>query len=72
MGMRKVISNLLNTDFIHGIFNAILVKVRLHGTRQAARLARDMLQRDLLRGYSIYMVGNCRARLLHIIHVSAV
>ena len=34
----------------------------LHG----ARLARDMLQRDLLRS----MVGSCRARLLHIIHVS--
>ena len=34
------------------------VKVRLHGTRQAARLAHDMLQRDLLRGNSIYMV-NC-------------
>ena len=27
MGMRKVISNLLNTDFIHGIFNAILVRM---------------------------------------------
>ena len=47
------------------------IKVRLHGTRQAARLARDMLQRDLLRGNSIYMVGSSRARLLHIIHVSA-
>ena len=52
------------------------VKVRLHGTRQAARLVRDMLQRDmlqrdLLRGNSIYMVGSSRARLLHIIHVSA-
>ena len=31
-----------------------------------------MLQRDLLRGNSVYMVGSCRARLLHIIHVSAV
>ena len=41
------------------------LKVRLHGTRQAARLARDML-----RGNSVYMVGSCRARLLHIIHVS--
>ena len=48
------------------------LKVRLHGTRQAARLVRDMLQRDLLRGNSVYMVGSCRARLLHIIHVSAV
>ena len=48
------------------------LKLRLHGTRQAARLRRDMLQRDLLRGNSIYMVGSCRARLLHIIHVSAV
>ena len=48
------------------------LKVRLHGRRQAARLARDMLQRDLLRGNSVYMVGSCRARLLHIIHVSAV
>ena len=47
------------------------VKVRLHGTRQAARLAGDMLQRDLLRGNSIYMEGSSRARLLHIIHVSA-
>ena len=47
------------------------LKVCLHGTRQAARLARDMLQRDLLRGNSVYMVGSCRARLLHIIHVSA-
>ena len=49
----------------------ITVKVRLHGTRQAARLARDMVQRDLLRGNSIYMEGSSRARLLHIIHVSA-
>ena len=40
------------------------------GDRQ--RLARDMLQRDLLRGNSVYMLGSCRARLLHIIHVSAV
>ena len=48
------------------------VKVRLHGERQAARLARDMLQRDLLRRHSVYMVGSCRAWLLHIIHVSAV
>ena len=47
-------------------------KVRLHGRRQAARLARDMLQSDLLRVNSVYMVGSCRARLLHIIHVSAV
>ena len=47
-------------------------KVRLHGRRQAARLARDMLQRDLLRGNSVYTVGSCRARLLHTIHVSAV
>ena len=44
------------------------LKVRLHGRRQAARLARDMLQRD----NSVYMVGSCRARLLHINHVSAV
>ena len=50
----------------------IYIKVSLHGRRQAAQLARDMLQRDLLRGKSIYMVGRCRARLLHIIHVSAV
>ena len=42
------------------------LKVRLHGRRQAARLARDMLQRDLLRGNSVYMVGSCRARLLHV------
>ena len=49
-----------------------VLKVRLHGRRQAARLARDMLQRDLLRGNSVYMVGSCRAQLLHIIHVSAV
>ena len=33
---------------------------------------RDMLQRDLLRGNNVYMVGSCRARLLHIIHVLAV
>ena len=33
------------------------IKVRLHGTRQAARLARDMLQCDLLRGNSVYMVS---------------
>ena len=46
-------------------------KVRLHGTWQAVRLARDMLQRDLLRGNSIYMVGSSRTRLLHLIHVSA-
>ena len=46
------------------------LKVRLQGTRQAARLARDMLQRDLLRSNGVYMVGSCRARLLHIIHVS--
>ena len=31
-----------------------------------------MLQRDLLSGNSVCMVGSCRARLLHIIHVSAV
>ena len=31
-----------------------------------------MLQRDLLRGNSVYMVGSCCVRLLHIIHVSAV
>ena len=48
------------------------IKVPLHGRRQAAQLACDMLQRDLLCGKSIYMVGRCRARLLHIIHVSAV
>ena len=47
-------------------------KVRLHGMRQAAQLARDMLHRDSLRGNSLYMVGSCRGRLLHIIHVSAV
>ena len=52
--------------------SGVTLKVRLHGRRQAARLARDMLQRDLLRGNSVYMVGSCRARLLHIIHVSAV
>ena len=44
------------------------IKVRLHGVRQAAWLVRDMLQRN----NSIYMVGNCRVKLLHIIHVSAV
>ena len=33
---------------------------------------RDMLPRDLLCGNGVYMVGSCRARLLHIIHVSAV
>ena len=48
------------------------MKVRLHGKRQAARLGHDMLQRDLLRGNNVYMVGSCCARLLHIIHVSAV
>ena len=48
------------------------LKVRLHGRRQAARLARDMLQRDLLCGNSVYMISSCRARLLHIIHVSVV
>ena len=31
-----------------------------------------MLQRDLLRGNSIYMVGSCRLWFLHIIQVSAV
>ena len=46
----------------------ILGKVHLHGRR----LARDILQRDLLRGNSVYMVGSCHARLLRIIHVSAV
>ena len=46
---------------------SVNVKVRLQGTRQAARLARDMLRCN-----SVYMVGSCRARLLHIIHVSAV
>ena len=40
--------------------------------RQRDSVARDMLQRDLLRGNSVYMVGSCRARLMHIIHVSAV
>ena len=50
----------------------LLLKVRLHRRREAAWLARDMLQRDLLRGNSVYMVGSCRARLLHIIHVSTV
>ena len=49
-----------------------ILKVRLHGVRQAARLTRDMLQCDLLRGKSIYLVGSCGAQLLHIIHVSAV
>ena len=44
---------------------SVSVKVRLHGTRQAGRLARD-----LLCGNSVYMVSSCRARLLHIIHVS--
>ena len=48
------------------------VKVHLHGRRQAARLVRNMLQHELLRGNSVYMVGNCRVQLLHIIHVSAV
>ena len=49
-------------------FSAWCLKVRLHGTRQAAR---DMRQHDVLRSNSIYMVGSSRARLLHIIHVSA-
>ena len=61
---------------VPGLLRKILVeihiKVRLYGRRQAARLARDMLQRDLLRGNSLYMVGRCSAWLLHIIHVSAV
>ena len=35
------------------------LKVRLHGTQQAAQLVRDMLQRDLLRGNSVYMVDSC-------------
>ena len=50
----------------------LTIKLRLHGTRQAVRLQRGMQQCDLLRGNSVYMVGSCRARLLHIIHVSAV
>ena len=49
-----------------------LIKVRLHGRRQAARLVRNMLQRDLLGGNRVYMVGSCVARLLHMIPVSAV
>ena len=49
-----------------------ILKVRLHGRRQAARLADDMLQRNLLRSNIVYMVGSCHARFLHIIHVSAV
>ena len=48
------------------------IRVCLHRTRQAAWLVRDMLQRNLLHGNSVYMVGSCHARLLHIIHVSAV
>ena len=50
----------------------MVIQVRLHRAWQAARLARDMLQRDLLRRNSVYMVGSCGAWLLHIIHVSAV
>ena len=50
----------------------LFLKVHLHGARQAVRLAPDMLQRDLLRSKSVYMVGSCRVRLLHIIHVSAI
>ena len=44
------------------------LKVRLCGTRQAARLAHDMLQHDLLHDITVYMVGTCRARLLHSLH----
>ena len=57
---------------VAGYISSITLKVRLHGTRQAARLARDILQCNLLRGNSVYLVSSCRARLLHIIHVSAV
>ena len=57
-----------DSNFIYGCW---WLEVRLHGTRQAARLVRHMLQRDLLRGNSVYLVGSCSARLLHIIHVSA-
>ena len=49
--------------------------VCLHGTQQAAWLAHDILQCDLLCGGSIYMVGSSHMRLLHItciIYVSAV
>ena len=56
---------------IHAM-NCQHLKVRLHGRRQTTRLARDILQRDLPHGNSVYMVGSCRTRLLHIIHVSAV
>ena len=50
----------------------LTLKVRLHGRRQAARLARDLLQHDLLRSNNVYMVGSSRARLSHITHVLAV
>ena len=57
--------------WVSGI-NWFCIKVCLHGTLQAAQLAGDMLQCDLLHASSVYMVGSCHARLLHIIHVSAV
>ena len=66
--LRKLTSNAGTNLF----FKVWTLKLRLHGTRQAARLRRDMLQRDLLRGNSVCMIGSCRARLLHINHVSAV
>ena len=53
------------------ISKAYCLKVHLHRVREAARLVSDMLQRDLMRGNSVYMVGSCRTQLLHIIHVSA-
>ena len=48
------------------------IKVHLQGRQQAARMARDLLWRDLLHGNSVYMVRSCRARFLHIIRVSTV
>ena len=54
------------------LMKQFILKVRLHGTRQAARLACDMLQCDLPRGNSVYMVGSCHEQLLHIIYASPV
>ena len=43
--------------------------VRLQGTRQTARLTRNMLQHDLLQDNSVYIVDSYRVRFLYIIHV---
>ena len=47
------------------------IAVHLHRTRQAAWLAHDMLQCDLLHSYSIHMVGSCPSRLLYILCISS-